>query len=149
MLCTLFPWDLPNFYLNVFGFLYLIAKMPCPTSTMPFFVRASMSFRGRVLSITTTRWAPTVCKRKAGFVFYFDLIQAGFQKSCAIIILTDGRNGHQSMVRPDTVNLLGKSNDDYSFNGCRKRQHGMHSGEISTKMCSLVASKPHQQIAQL
>lgn len=27
----------------------------------------------------------------------------GFQKSCTIIILTDGSNGHQLIVRPDTV----------------------------------------------
>lgn len=33
----------------------------------------------------------------------FWLDPVGFQKACAIIVLTDGRNGHQLVVRPDIV----------------------------------------------
>lgn len=72
----------------------------------------------------------------------------GFQKACTIIILTDGRNGHQLAVRPDIVTRWVNQTMITYLMDAEKNQHRMHSGEIITKMCNLVAPKPPQQMAQ-
>lgn len=140
--CTLFTWDLllslylSTFYLNVCKWI----SVPCFQSALSkscwclSFVRAWVPWGVESLvGSSSPCWTPTVCNRRAGFVFSFDLIQWVSKRLNHFLVLREGSSGHQLMVRPDTlIPWVNHTVIAYLIKRCRK-QHRMHSGELSTK----------------
>lgn len=85
--------------------------------------------------------------QEKGRICLFSLDPVGFQKDCTGIILTDGNGRHQWMVSPGSVTSWVNQTIIAYLTDAGRSQHRMHSGKISTKMCSLVAPEPRQQIA--
>lgn len=85
--------------------------------------------------------------QEKGRMCLFSVDPVGFQKVCTRIILTDGNGRQQLMVRSGSVTSWVNQTIIASLTDAGKSQHRMHNGKISTKMCSLVAPEPHQQIA--